>query len=182
VGYSAIGLERDEVFFAMAKALILPTGGICYLLFFDQTGKSRTDHLRGHVVEEQQKHQLEQDHRIDRLVAIVAVTGGDFGSHKTKIHPLDHPPQRMIGANALFQIDSIAEQVWLGLVSAIITTLALQRTRDAKQVAEWLGHKDGGKLVWDTYSHTLEGREEELAEKLNFEWSRRLALPDQKVA
>jgi hypothetical protein len=32
-------------------------------------------------------------------------------------------------------------------------TLAIERGVDVKVIAEWQGHKDGGKLILDTYSH-----------------------------
>jgi integrase len=50
-------------------------------------------------------------------------------------------------------------------------TLALERTKDAKQVSEWLGQRDGGKLVWQLYGHTREENEKKSAEKLDFNWA-----------
>jgi hypothetical protein len=32
-------------------------------------------------------------------------------------------------------------------------TRAIERGVDVKVIAEWQGHKDGGKLILDTYSH-----------------------------
>src|SRR5204863_7512585 len=32
-------------------------------------------------------------------------------------------------------------------------TTAIERGADVKVIAEWQGHKDGGKLILDTYSH-----------------------------
>jgi integrase len=32
-------------------------------------------------------------------------------------------------------------------------TRAIERTVDVKVIAQWQGHKDGGKLILDTYSH-----------------------------
>jgi integrase len=49
-------------------------------------------------------------------------------------------------------------------------TLAREKTGDAKQVADWLGHSDGGKLVWALYSHLRTDRTAELAKKLDFDW------------
>jgi integrase len=50
-------------------------------------------------------------------------------------------------------------------------TIALEKAGDVKQVAEWLGHRDGGKLVLATYTHTRDEREKALAAKLDFNWS-----------
>ena len=46
-------------------------------------------------------------------------------------------------------------------------TLALEKTGDAKQVADWLGHSDGGKLVWALYSHLRANRTAELHPRRN---------------
>jgi site-specific recombinase XerD len=32
-------------------------------------------------------------------------------------------------------------------------TRAIEKGADVKVIAEWQGHKDGGKLILDTYSH-----------------------------
>jgi hypothetical protein len=31
--------------------------------------------------------------------------------------------------------------------------MAIERGADVKVIAEWQGHRDGGKLILDTYSH-----------------------------
>ena len=61
---------------------------------------------------------LEQDDRINRFIAIVTVTMGDFVAHKTEIYRLGHAAQRMIRAYALIEVDRIVEQFGLGLVDA----------------------------------------------------------------
>jgi integrase len=35
----------------------------------------------------------------------------------------------------------------------MFVTRAIERSVDVKMIAEWQGHKDGGKLILDTYSH-----------------------------
>jgi hypothetical protein len=35
----------------------------------------------------------------------------------------------------------------------MFTTRAIELGVDVKVIAEWQGHKDGGKLILDTYSH-----------------------------
>ena len=66
--------------------------------------------LTGHVVEEQQKHQLQNHDRIDRDIPIVPVATRDLGAHGTEVNDGGHAPQRMIGTNALFQIDAVREE------------------------------------------------------------------------
>jgi integrase len=42
-------------------------------------------------------------------------------------------------------------------------TRALERTMNVKVIAEWQGHKDGGKLILDTYSHVNRAHSQRLA-------------------
>lgn len=39
---------------------------------------------------------------------------------------------------------------------------------NAKVIAEWVGHRDGGKLIFDTYARTDETHKAEAAGKMNF--------------
>lgn len=43
-------------------------------------------------------------------------------------------------------------------------TDALERGVDVKTIAEWQGHKDGGKLILDTYSHVRRPHHDRMAE------------------
>ncbi len=54
-------------------------------------------------------------------------------------------------------------------------TIALEKTGDPKQVSEWLGHQDGGKLVMNTYTHTRDEREALCAAKLDMDYSPKAA-------
>ena len=45
-------------------------------------------------------------------------------------------------------------------------TRALERGVDVKIVAEWQGHKDGGKLILDTYSHVNRVYSQRMAEPM----------------
>jgi hypothetical protein len=42
-------------------------------------------------------------------------------------------------------------------------TRALERGVDVKTLAEWQGHKDGGKLILGTYSHVRAAHSERMA-------------------
>lgn len=46
----------------------------------------------------------------------------------------------------------------------MFVTRALENGVDVKVVSEWQGHKDGGKLILDTYSHVSAGRSKQMAE------------------
>jgi hypothetical protein len=48
-------------------------------------------------------------------------------------------------------------------------TRAIERGVDVKTIAEWQGHKDGGKLILDTYSHVNRVHSRPMAQLINDE-------------
>ena len=48
-------------------------------------------------------------------------------------------------------------------------TRALERGVNAPVVAEWQGHKDGGKLILDTYSHVNAIHSKQMAQRMTDE-------------
>jgi len=48
-------------------------------------------------------------------------------------------------------------------------TRAIERGVDVKTIAEWQGHKDGGKLILDTYSHVNRVHSRRMAQLMNDE-------------
>lgn len=48
-------------------------------------------------------------------------------------------------------------------------TTALERGVDVKVVAQWQGHRDGGKLILDTYSHVRPAHSERMAQLMTME-------------
>jgi hypothetical protein len=47
--------------------------------------------------------------------------------------------------------------------------MAIERRIDVKVIAEWQGHKDGGKLILDTYSHVRPAHSAEMAKLMTME-------------
>ena len=45
-------------------------------------------------------------------------------------------------------------------------TRAIQKGVDVKVIAEWQGHKDGGKLILGTYSHVFDSHSNRMAQLL----------------
>jgi hypothetical protein len=45
-------------------------------------------------------------------------------------------------------------------------TDAIERGVDVKVIAEWQGHKDGGKLILDTFSHVSRPHHDRMAEMM----------------
>src|SRR4029453_2070525 len=54
----------------------------------------------------------------------------------------------------------------------MFVTRAIERGVDVKVIAEWQGHKDGGKLILDTYSHVNRAHSHRMAQLMTD------ALPD----
>jgi integrase len=48
-------------------------------------------------------------------------------------------------------------------------TRAIERGVDVKVIAEWQGHRDGGKLILDTYSHVRPEHSQRMAQLMSFE-------------
>ena len=46
-------------------------------------------------------------------------------------------------------------------------TRAIERGVDVKVIADWQGHKDGGKLILDTYSHVNRAHSQRMARLMN---------------
>ena len=51
----------------------------------------------------------------------------------------------------------------------LFITMAIERGIDVKVIAEWQGHKDGGKLILDTYSHVRPAHSAEMAKLMTME-------------
>lgn len=70
----------------------------------------------GHVIEEEQEHELGQDDGIDALVPVVAIETGGFGAHEGEVDDLGDAAQRVVLADAVFEVDPVAEELRLRLV------------------------------------------------------------------
>jgi integrase len=46
-------------------------------------------------------------------------------------------------------------------------TRAIEKGIDVKVIAEWQGHRDGGKLILDTYSHVNRAHSHRMAQLMN---------------
>jgi site-specific recombinase XerD len=46
-------------------------------------------------------------------------------------------------------------------------TRAIEKGIDVKVIAEWQGHRDGGKLILDTYSHVNREHSQRMAQLMN---------------
>jgi len=51
----------------------------------------------------------------------------------------------------------------------LFITTAIERGVDVKVIAAWQGHRDGGKLILDTYSHVRPAHSEQMARLMTME-------------
>jgi site-specific recombinase XerD len=49
----------------------------------------------------------------------------------------------------------------------MFNTRAIEKGVDVKVIAEWQGHKDGGKLILDTYSHVNPSHSQRMAQLMS---------------
>ncbi len=75
----------DRFIASLGRALL------CWVFFLD-----RGEEGAGHVVQKQQKHQLHDDHRIDRLIAVAPVKARHLLAHEVQPKlPVDLPQRRI---------------------------------------------------------------------------------------
>jgi integrase len=77
-------------------------------------------------------------------------------------------------ANAKKAIESACERLsFPGYTSRsfrrLFITTAIERGVDVKVIAQWQGHRDGGKLILDTYSHVRPAHSEQMAKLMTTE-------------
>jgi site-specific recombinase XerD len=51
----------------------------------------------------------------------------------------------------------------------MFVTRAIEKGIDVKVIAEWQGHKDGGKLILDTYSHVQATHSQRMAQLMTLD-------------
>ena len=65
----------------------------------------------------------------------------------------------------------------------LFITRAIEKGVDVKVIAEWQGHKDGGKLILDTYSHVNRAHSQRMAQLMrDGEPENVVAMPKKLVA
>jgi len=62
-------------------------------------------------------------------------------------------------------------------------TMAIERGIDVKVIAEWQGHRDGGKLILDSYSHVNRVNAQRMAQLMTSEQtSNVITMPTERLA
>jgi integrase len=84
--------------------------------------------------------------------------------------------QRQPGGDRVFKIDNAKKAIAAACkrlklpafshrsFRRMFITRAIERGVDVKVIAQWQGHKDGGKLILDTYSHVNPAHSQRMAQ------------------
>jgi integrase len=69
--------------------------------------------------------------------------------HDKRLFKLDDARKALVGACSRLELPPFSQRS----LRRMFITRAIERGVDVKVIAQWQGHKDGGKLILDTYSH-----------------------------
>jgi integrase len=77
------------------------------------------------------------------------VNGSKVPPPSTKVFSISNPKKAIEAACKRLNFPDYTSRAF----RRVFITLAIERGVDVKVVAQWQGHRDGGKLILDTYSH-----------------------------
>ena len=95
----------------------------------------------------------------------VAANGGKAPSPETHVFAVRDAKRAIDGACKRLNFPRFSSRSFRRL---FITT-AIERGVDVKVIAQWQGHRDGGKLILDTYSHVRPAHSEQMAKLMTTE-------------
>jgi integrase len=81
-------------------------------------------------------------------------------AHDERIFKLNNAKKALSGACKRLRFPSFTQRS----LRRMFITRAIERGVDVKVIAEWQGHKDGGKLILDTYSHVNRAHSHRMAQ------------------
>jgi len=79
---------------------------------------------------------------------------------KERVFRINDPKKALAGACAALKFPSYSPRS----LRRMFITRALNRGIDVKTIAAWQGHRDGGKLILQTYSHLIQNHSQQMAE------------------
>jgi integrase len=100
-----------------------------------------------------------------RLKLAVASNGGNSPAPATKVFSVQDAKKAIEGACSRLGIMRYSSRSFRRL----FITMAIERGVDVKVIAEWQGHRDGGKLILDTYSHVRPAHSDQMAKLMTME-------------
>jgi integrase len=85
------------------------------------------------------------------------------GSPNERVFPINNARKAIAGACSRLGLPAYSHRSF----RRMFVTRAIERGVDVKVIAEWQGHKDGGKLILDTYSHVNRVHSQRMAQLMN---------------
>lgn len=85
------------------------------------------------------------------------------GSANERVFAIDDAKKAIAGACTRLGLPGYSHRSF----RRMFVTRAIERGVDVKVIAEWQGHKDGGKLILDTYSHVNRVHSQRMAQLMN---------------
>jgi integrase len=95
-----------------------------------------------------------------RLTVAMAAQGGSLPTRDTKVFSLSDAKVGLSNACKRLKLPNYSSRAF----RRMFITTAIERGVDVKVVAQWQGHRDGGKLILDTYSHVRPVHSEKMAQ------------------
>jgi integrase len=102
---------------------------------------------------------------VKRLALATAADAGNPPSVGTRVFSVTDPRRAIEAACERLKLPHYTSR---SLRRLFITT-AIERGVDVKVIAQWQGHRDGGKLILDTYSHVRPVHSEQMARLMTLE-------------
>jgi integrase len=100
-----------------------------------------------------------------RYAIAQSANGGKAPLPTTKVFTVDDPKKAIAGACSRLKLPCYSSRSFR---RTFITT-AIERGVDVKVIAQWQGHKDGGKLILTTYSHVRPVHSDQMAKLMTTE-------------
>jgi integrase len=100
-----------------------------------------------------------------RYATAQAANGGKAPLPSAKVFTVDDPKKAISGACSRLNLPCYSSRSFR---RTFITT-AIERGVDVKVIAQWQGHKDGGKLILTTYSHVRPVHSDQMAKLMTTE-------------
>jgi integrase len=81
-------------------------------------------------------------------------------AHDARVFKISDAKKALAGACRRLGYPSFSQRS----LRRMFITRAIERGVDVKVIAEWQGHRDGGKLILDTYSHVNRAHSQRMAQ------------------
>ena len=100
-----------------------------------------------------------------RLASATSANGGQPPPPTAKVFSVENAKKALESACSRLGLKNYSSRA----LRRMFITLAIERGIDVKVIAQWQGHRDGGKLILDTYSHVRPEHSEQMARLMTTE-------------